>query len=96
MINQGNLTNKLMENFNVDQNDSFFYYLCLFISILITFIVILIIVQYSWNKSISKIFDIREITMMETFWLYILASILFTRTMFLYQPNQPTQTNQKN
>ncbi len=89
MINQGNLTNKLLENFNVDQNDAFFYYMCLFISILITFIVILIIVQYSWNNSISKIFDIREITMMETFWLYILASILFTRTVFL----NPTNTN---
>ena len=86
MINQGNLANKLLENFDIDQNDYFFYYLCLFISILITFIVILIIVQYSWNKSISKIFDIREITMMETFWLYILASILFTRTIFL-NPN---------
>jgi hypothetical protein len=83
MINQGIFTNKLLENFNVEQDDSFIYYLCLFISIIITFIVILIIVQYSWNKSISKIFDIREITMMETFWLYILASILFTRTVFL-------------
>lgn len=89
MINRGNFTNKLMENFNVDQDDTFFYYMCLFISILITFIVILIIVQYSWNKSISKIFDIREITMMETFWLYILASILFTRTIFL----NPTNSN---
>jgi hypothetical protein len=83
MINQGIFTNKLLENFNVDQDDSFIYYLCLFISIIITFIVILIIVQYSWNMSISKIFDIREITMMETLWLYILASILFTRTVFL-------------
>jgi hypothetical protein len=87
MINQGNFTNKIMENFNLNQDDTFFYYLCLFISILITFIVILIIVQFSWNRSISKIFDVREITMMETFWLYILASILFTRTIFLSSNN---------
>ncbi len=87
MINQGNFTNKIMENFNLRQDDTFFYYLCLFISILITFIVILIIVQFSWNRSISKIFDVREITMMETFWLYILASILFTRTIFLSSNN---------
>jgi hypothetical protein len=92
MINQGNLTNKLLENFNIDQNDSFFYYLCLFISILMIFIIILIIVQYSWNMSISRIFDVREITMMETFWLYILASILFTRTVFL----NPTNTTNSN
>ena len=88
MIYQGNFTNKIIENFNVNQDDTFFYYLCLFISILITFIVILIIVQFSWNRSISKIFDVREISMMETFWLYILASILFTRTIFL-NPNNP-------
>jgi len=87
MINQGNFRNKIMENFEINQEDVFFYYLCLFISILITFIVILIIVQFSWNRSISKIFDIREITMMETFWLYILASILFTRTIFLSSNN---------
>ena len=83
MINQGNFTNKLLENFNIDQNNSFMYYFCLFISLIITFIILLIIVQYSWNESISKIFNVREITMIETIWLYILASILFTRTVFL-------------
>jgi hypothetical protein len=86
MFNQGNLTNKLIENFNIDKNNSFMYYLCLFISFIIIFIILLIIVQYSWNQSISKIFNIREITMIETVWLYILASILFTRTVFL-NPN---------
>ena len=83
MINQGNFTNKLLENFNIDQKNSFMYYICLFISFVITFIILLIIVQYSWNESISKIFNVREITMIETVWLYILASILFTRTVFL-------------
>ena len=83
MINQGNFTNKLLENFNIDQQNSCMYYICLFISFVITFIILLIIVQYSWNESISKIFNIREITMIETIWLYILASILFTRTVFL-------------
>jgi hypothetical protein len=88
MINQGNFTNKLLENFNIDQNNSFMYYFCLFISLIITFIILLIIVQYSWNESISKIFNVREITMIETLWLYILASILFTRTVFLNPNNQ--------
>lgn len=88
MINQGNFTNKLLENFNIDQNNSFMYYICLFISIIITFIILLIIIQYSWNESISKIFNVREITMIETVWLYILASILFTRTVFLNPNNQ--------
>jgi len=88
MINQGNFTNKLLENFNIDRNNSFMYYFCLFISLIITFIILLIIVQYSWNESISKIFNVREITMIETVWLYILASILFTRTVFLNPNNQ--------
>ena len=88
MINQGNFTNKLLENFNIDQNNSFMYYFCLFISLIITFVILLIIVQYSWNESISKIFNVREITMIETLWLYILASILFTRTVFLNPNNQ--------
>ena len=88
MFNQGRFTNKLLENFNIDQNNSFMYYFCLFISVVITFIIILIIVQYSWNESISKIFNVREITMIETVWLYILASILFTRTVFLNPNNQ--------
>lgn len=83
MINQGNFTNKLLENFNINQQNSCMYYICLFISFVIVFIILLIIVQYSWNESISKIFNIREITMIETIWLYILASILFTRTVFL-------------
>jgi hypothetical protein len=64
------------------------YYFCLFISLIITFVILLIIVQYSWNESISKIFNVREITMIETLWLYILASILFTRTVFLNPNNQ--------
>ncbi len=85
MFNQGYLTDKALENFNIDKNNSFMYYICLFISFVITFIVLLIIVQYSWNESISKIFNVREITMIETVWLYILASILFTRTVFLNQ-----------
>ena len=49
----------------------------LLIIVILSYFIITFVLQYAWNKSVSKIFNLPQITMGDAIWLLIVSIILF-------------------
>ena len=53
------------------------------ISLIIVFLIVLYIVQYCWNHTITKFTETSPITLWQTFLLFVLCHILFNNSVYI-------------
>jgi uncharacterized membrane protein len=79
MVYNTNITENIyhMINKNTNNETSWTFIILVLILLVVAFYALSLFLQYAWNNSISKIFDIRNITASESIYLMIVAMILF-------------------
>jgi heme/copper-type cytochrome/quinol oxidase subunit 2 len=85
LTDDGKYLQNLTLNKSMRQNNPLLYGILAAVSFVIVFIIMLWILQFAWNNSLSKVAptSVKELNIVSAFWLVIAVRILFHYNLFL-------------